>query len=430
MRPRQSLLTLLMALALHLIASPSFAQIADATKKPSVAETQLNVFLDCDRCDYSFILSKVNFVNYVRDRTAADLHLLITRESTGSGRRYSLNYIGLKRYTALRDTLVFNSSNTDTDDERRSGLNSVIKMGLVRYIARTDFADRLTIGYKKPSRDEIQLAAPRDNWNAWVFRISTNGSFQSEESRESARLRLRVSGNRVTDEWKIRTNLNGDYSRNRYDLSDTTIISSNQNGSIFNFTAKSLGEHWSIGSSTYLSTSSFNNTDLLISVAPAVEYSIFPYSQFNTREFRIEYRIGVRSYDYTEETIFDKYSEQLLYHEFETTFELRQPWGSSQISLDASQFLHDFSEWKQDFFRVEFGGSINVRVVRGLSVSFGGDVSWVKDQLSLPKVEASEEEILLGARSLPTAYEYGLSVGLSYTFGSIYNNVVNPRFGF
>jgi hypothetical protein len=423
---------LLSAAVCLLVSPPVNAQIPanGAGSSPSAGQTQLSVFLDCDRCDYSFIVSQIDFVNYVRDRTAADLHLLITRESTGSGQRYSLNYIGLQRYATLRDTLQFNSSNTDTSDERRIGLNNVLKMGLVRYIARTDFANRLTIGYKKPNRNEIQLAGPRDNWNAWVFGISTDGSFESEESREAARVRVRVSGNRVTEQWKIRTNINADYRRNRYLLSDTTIISTNQNGSVFNFTAKSLGEHWSIGSSTYLSTSSFNNTDLLISIAPAVEYSIFPYSQFNTREFRIEYRLGIRSYDYSEITLFDKYSEQLIYHELETTFELRQPWGSSQISLDAFQFLHDFSEWKQDFFRVEFGGRMNVRVVRGLSVSFGGDISWVKDQLSLPKTEASEEEILLGARSLPTAYQYSLSVGLSYTFGSIYNNVVNPRFGF
>jgi len=31
-------------------------------------------------------------------------------------------------------------------------------------------------------------------------------------------------------------------------------------------------------------------------------------------------------------------------------------------------------------------------------------------------------------RQLRTSYRYYLAVGISYTFGSIYNNVVNPRF--
>lgn len=427
MQLRLLLSSLILTAIVLFSATPIQAQTDIET--PTVASSQLSVFLDCDRCDYAFIRSQVDFVNYVRDRTAADLHLLITGGSSGSGTQYVLNYIGLKQYTALKDTLTFNSSSTDTPDERRKGLNNVLKMGLVRYIARTDFADRLTIGYQKPRGGEVVAAAPKDNWNAWVFGISTNGSFDSEEAKESSSLRVRFSGNRVTEEWKIRTNINGDYRRNRYNLEDTTIVSTNKNGSVGNFTAKSMGEHWSVGSSSSVSTSSFNNTDLAASFAPAVEYSIFPYSEFNQREFRIEYRVGVHSYDYTEETLFDKTSELLLFHGLESNFEIRQPWGSSQISLNASQFLHDFEDPKTEFFRVVFGGSVNVRVIRGLSASFSSRISWVKDQLSLPKVEASQEDILLGARSLPTAYKYGLSAGLSYTFGSIYNSVVNPRFG-
>lgn len=32
-------------------------------------------------------------------------------------------------------------------------------------------------------------------------------------------------------------------------------------------------------------------------------------------------------------------------------------------------------------------------------------------------------------QALATDYEYELSIGISYTFGSIFNNIVNPRFG-
>jgi hypothetical protein len=41
----------------------------------------------------------------------------------------------------------------------------------------------------------------------------------------------------------------------------------------------------------------------------------------------------------------------------------------------------------------------------------------------------SLEEVLLQRRQLETGYSYFFSVGLSYTFGSIFTNVVNPRFG-
>ncbi|MFH1686770.1 MAG: hypothetical protein ABIE70_04525 [bacterium] len=45
------------------------------------------------------------------------------------------------------------------------------------------------------------------------------------------------------------------------------------------------------------------------------------------------------------------------------------------------------------------------------------------------KGEASDEDVLLRRHELATSYDYYMSVGISYTFGSIYNDVVNARFG-
>ena len=39
------------------------------------------------------------------------------------------------------------------------------------------------------------------------------------------------------------------------------------------------------------------------------------------------------------------------------------------------------------------------------------------------------EEILLELRELQSGYEYAFEFGLTYTFGSIFSAVVNPRFG-
>jgi hypothetical protein len=39
------------------------------------------------------------------------------------------------------------------------------------------------------------------------------------------------------------------------------------------------------------------------------------------------------------------------------------------------------------------------------------------------------EEILLRLRELQSGYEYRFSTGFTYSFGSLFNNVVNPRFG-
>lgn len=50
------------------------------------------------------------------------------------------------------------------------------------------------------------------------------------------------------------------------------------------------------------------------------------------------------------------------------------------------------------------------------------------DQLFLPRRGASLEDILLERTRLATSYRGSANVGLSYTFGSIFTNVVNPRF--
>jgi hypothetical protein len=61
-------------------------------------------------------------------------------------------------------------------------------------------------------------------------------------------------------------------------------------------------------------------------------------------------------------------------------------------------------------------------------VTLDGSVSRIHDQLYLRAGEATDEEILLRRRQLATSYRYRFSAGVSYTFGSMFNNVVNTRF--
>jgi hypothetical protein len=74
-----------------------------------------------------------------------------------------------------------------------------------------------------------------------------------------------------------------------------------------------------------------------------------------------------------------------------------------------------------------FDSRLSVRVMKGFSVNLSGGFEVINDQISLPKGEASIEEILLGQRQLATNFETNLRFGLSYTFGDLYNNVVNTR---
>jgi hypothetical protein len=74
-------------------------------------------------------------------------------------------------------------------------------------------------------------------------------------------------------------------------------------------------------------------------------------------------------------------------------------------------------------------GNADVRLFKGLSLNFFASGSRVRDQLNIRDRTGTPEEILTREIEQLTAFRYFGSVGLSYTFGSIYNNVVNPRFG-
>ena len=74
-------------------------------------------------------------------------------------------------------------------------------------------------------------------------------------------------------------------------------------------------------------------------------------------------------------------------------------------------------------------GNVNVRLFRGFSIRMSGNYSWIRDQLFVAAGGATDEQILLRQRQLETGYRYFTSFGIEYQFGSIFNNVVNPRFG-
>jgi len=173
-----------------------------------------------------------------------------------------------------------------------------------------------------------------------------------------------------------------------------------------------------------LYSSTFDNARLYTSFGPAIEYDIFPYSVSTRRELRIQYRLSYTLRDYYEITIFGKEIENLFSQALQVVLEVKEPWGSIGASVQGSTFLHDLS---YNNLRAELGVYINL--FKGFSFNVGGQYTRIRDQLSLPAREFTSEEILLELKRLATGYNLRFEVGLNYRFGSIYSNVVNPRFG-
>ena len=123
-------------------------------------------------------------------------------------------------------------------------------------------------------------------------------------------------------------------------------------------------------------------------------------------------------------TLYGKTEETLPAHELSVTYEQRERWGSLEASTEWSQYLHDLSK-----NRLEVEGELSIRIARGLSVAAEISASRVRDQLALPARDATPEEILLRIRRLESGYQLNFGMSLTYTFGSIFSSVVNPRFG-
>ncbi len=383
----------------------------------------LNLYLDCRGCYREYIRTELTFVNYVRNREDADVHVLISRQRTGSGgREYTLVFLGRGMFEGLTDTLKAVSSNTDTDDEIRQNLLRMLKMGLVRFIARTEVSQFIDIRYAKRKTAPVQVV--EDRWNYWVFRVSADGRFRGERLSKFFSLNGSFAANRITEAWKIRFFGNAGYDQSDFDVGGNKISSFSRRYFVYGMVVKSVGEHFALGAYAFSQSSTYDNIQFSVRLAPAVEYNIFPYSESTHRELRIQYRIGTDRVQYFEQTIFDKLRENLYGQQLEITYQTRQPWGDAEFSLEGSHLLNDFSK-----NRLRVSGELRLRLFRGFSLRLNGNFSLIRDQLSLPKGEASTEEVLLRRRQLATSFRYWGAVGVSFTFGSIYNNIVNTRFG-
>jgi hypothetical protein len=161
-----------------------------------------------------------------------------------------------------------------------------------------------------------------------------------------------------------------------------------------------------------------------VRIAPAIEWNFFPYSMYTRRQLRVLYSLGISRASYYEETLFAKFNETLLGQELSTTYEQREPWGTLEGRVLATNYFPGF-----DKHRLEVDAEVDIRIARGFSVNLEASASRIRNQLSLPRRDASPEEVLLRLRQLQSGFETRLEFGLEYRFGSRFAAIVNPRFG-
>jgi hypothetical protein len=397
-------------------------QAQDEPAPDAAAAPAPRMFLDCGVCDSEHVRAEIPFVNHVRDASAAQIHVLVTHQPTGGGGRlYTLAFIGAGEFSSVRHTLTYSSQATDTPAEARDGLTGMLKLGLVPYLARTPLAGRLRLSFDR-SGAAVRTEAG-DRWGNWAFEVYGGGNFQTESMQDSWNARYGIYANRVTEDWKVRLRpyFNHNARTIRRENQPDISISQRRHG-VESYVIRSLGGHMGAGMFAEYLTHTLDNVRHSVTVTPAVEYSVFPYTEATRRQVTFAYRVGYELVDYFEETIYEKMEETLLSHALNATVQVRQRWGSISTSLTGSSYLHD-----SQFHRVSLNSNVSYRLGGGVSLNVGGSYQRINDQLGLPRGGASLEDILLQRRRLATSHRTTGSLGLSYAFGSIFSNVVNPR---
>ncbi len=390
------------------------------------APNRFALFLDCNFCDETFIRQEMSYLDHVRDREVADVHVLVTRENTGSGgEALTLDIIGLGIFEELTFSTVFNAPANSTDDEERNGFLRVLEATLVPYLMQTTMRDQVRVDIA-PSETSTsgQIQTTEDPWNNWTIEVYADGSADFESQQQSFDTRYGVYISRVTEDWKIQLRPFFNYNYDRFERNSGAITNTARRDGFTSYIIRSVSPHWSVGAYGDILTSTFSNVDLRYRLMGAVEWSLYPYREANRRQLTVAYRLGSSHISYRDSTIYNEIEQVLPQHLLNAGYEIVQPWGGIEIGVNASQYLHDPS--RHSF---QFDSEFEIRVTRGLSIEIGGFVEIIHDQINLPKGDADLDDVLLRRRQLETNYEAGISFGFRYRFGSLLNNVVNPRLG-
>ena len=418
-------------------APPAGVRPAAAAPDSATLQSQaIRVFLDCQGrvrgCDRDFIVTDVNFVNWMRDRFDADVQILVSGLTNGGGgSENTITFIGRRRFEGMADTLVLNTLPNDADDRIRRELARTFKLGLARYVAKSPIASRVQLAYVAPFGGQQQASAAnlKDRWNLWTYTTNFNAFVRAEDQQQSINGSLSLSANRATTKWKMNFSMSGNVNTQRFEIGATatrpafTVQNEQRTYNANSLIVRSLSPHWSAGLKVGAGFSDFLNQDLALRLQPAVEYNVFPWTEQTRRQLTFLYNVGPNHYNYQRTTVFDRDSETRVSQQATASYVARQSWGSSNVSLDWLNYLHDFNR-----HALTLSGNVDLRIGRGFSLNVGGSAARINDQIYLPRAGNTEEEILLQRQALQTGFRITTNIGIRYTFGSIYNTIVNQRF--
>ena len=367
---------------------------------------KIKVFLSC-RCDDDFLKQNTLFFDYVRDMSLSDIEVFVFEITNASGgRNYSFNFNGKNNF--LNKEYEINAiipQNISLNKSREILLNTY-KLGLASFLSNTDYQNLINVNF--PHDKIITNKKKIDNWNNWVFELYGSFNFENEKSISEEEYNLGFDIDRVTDMWRLRSDFELDRSIKFFSGGEQNYSSERESLYFSGSLVRSISNHFSTGFFSSFTQDTFRNYKSSINISPAVEYNFIPYKEVLTREVTLAYKLGYNIYNYIEETIYEFEDQKMFNHSLTLNLRFREKWGSVYSYLVASQFL-DLPEQN----RLTINNNINLRIVRGLSLRISAYFRFIRDQINLPKGQASVEDLLLRQRQISTNFQNPISMGLS-----------------
>jgi hypothetical protein len=393
---------------------------------------KLKLFVDCDNCDLDYIKSEIQIIDFVIDRLAADIHLLVTSTNNrNGGANYQMVYYGQRRFKGKTDKVLFTIPANATASESRAEVTKRIKLGLVPFIIHTPYSALIKIDMKLPDTTSKKVIIPpihtKDRWDYWVFRVAADGIYSTDQVYNTSQISGTISADRITEQEKLHVELFSSYNNYTYKYEDSgrtfkyKVVNSNYY--VDHSLVNSIENNWSLGYQINYSNSTFSNNKGSLFFAGGLEYALIPYKEVNTKSLTMSYNLTITHNRYYDTTIYNRVSELLPGHRVQLRAHARQKWGSVNGGISFSQFIDNFK-----LYNLSANVSLDLRITGGLFFYTFFNGALVHDQINLAKKGATEQEILSRQRQLASSYDFYSGAGLSFRFGSALNNIVNPRF--
>jgi hypothetical protein len=384
--------------------------------------TDLKLFVDCSFCDELYFSQELKNVDIVRDAKLADVHLLFLSQQSGNGGQLQkIQFIGLGEFKHLSDIMKYAIAADMSDDEKRQTQLHYLELGLLRFRIEAGQSNDILIHVTETEAPKEMVE--KDPWNYWVFSLNANGWFSGQETTNSISYNGSANARRITEKNKfiMRGGINESREIFKYDTVKTISVKKSAWADVKEVI--SINDHWSYGFFGNAGNSLFRNYKFYGVGKVGVEYDLFKYSESFNKQAIIAYNAGARYNSYHDTTVFNRLEDVLAFHEVTIGGTIKQNWGNFSSTITYQNYLNDFS-----LNSVSFWLNFKVRLFKGFSWRVNGSFDILHNQVNIAKSNASIEDILLQQQELGSGYSYWMNTGINYSFGSMYNSVVNPRF--